>query len=470
MAGREISESRRVWLTEELAVWRKAEILGDDQATQIESLYETHGQSAQRRTSRAMFTLMGVAAFLVGLAVLLLIGYNWDGMPRPAKVATVFVVVLDTYGAAFWTRYVRRAHLPSELLFFLACIFYGSGIWLIAQAFHIQSHWPNGFWIWAIGVLPFALCLDTLLLHALFVALLAIWVGAEVIGFPERIGWGFTVNGAYTLPLLVLPGMLWAYAKRSPLAIALYVPLAVWWVVLQPVAWQATEQSVYVVGAVGAALLLLAEAHRPGDPMGVPFRFWGTAVSAGVLVPLSFADVIYELQFPHGSGAVTALTICILGGIGVVALAVFRSARSVPRDSDQGGLAAFAARQWFPVMMLALMAFLAIWNSNVTHAEPRYYHGGFDRWTPAVLLPTLMTNIALIALAIHLIRVGLNEDRGRPFTFGVLLFLLWAVLRYVDLFAGVGGMLGSAVMFLICGVALFAVARFWQGRKETPHV
>ncbi len=276
MAGREISESRRVWLTEELAVWRKAEILGDDQATQIESLYETHGQSAQRRTSRAMFTLMGVAAFLVGLAVLLLIVYNWDGMPRPAKVATVFVVVLDTYGAAFWTRYVRRAHLPSELLFFLACIFYGSGIWLIAQAFHIQSHWPNGFWIWAIGVLPFALCLDTLLLHALFVALLAIWVGAEVIGFPERIGWGFTVNGAYTLPLLVLPGMLWAYAKRSPLAIALYVPLAVWWVVLQPVAWQATEQSVYVVGAVGAALLLSAETAVPqkrnGTPMGSPGR------------------------------------------------------------------------------------------------------------------------------------------------------------------------------------------------------
>ena len=50
-------------------------------------------------------------------------------MPRPLKVATVFVVVLGTYGAAFWTRYARRALLPSELLFFLACIFYGCGIW-----------------------------------------------------------------------------------------------------------------------------------------------------------------------------------------------------------------------------------------------------------------------------------------------------------------------------------------------------
>ena len=121
--------------------------------------------------------------------------------------------------------------------------------------------------------------------------------------------------------------MLWAHNKRSPLAIALYVPLAVWWVVLQPVAWQATEQSVYLVGAVRAALLLLAEAHHPGDPMGVPFRFWGTAVSAGVLVPLGFTEFIRELQFPHGLGVVTGLTILIVGTIGVAALARFHLAR-----------------------------------------------------------------------------------------------------------------------------------------------
>jgi hypothetical protein len=39
----------------------------------------------------------------------------------------------------------------------------------------------------------------------------------------------------------------------------------------------------------------------------------------------------------------------------------------------------------------------------------------------------------------------------------------------VDLFAGVGGMLGAAVMFLLCGVGLLVVARFWLHRKETHH-
>jgi uncharacterized membrane-anchored protein len=47
----------------------------------------------------------------------------------------------------------------------------------------------------------------------------------------------------------------------------------------------------------------------------------------------------------------------------------------------------------------------------------------------------------------------------------VLYFLFWAVLRYADLFSGVGGMLGAALMFLLCGIGLFAVARFWVHRK-----
>ena len=339
---------------------------------------------------------------------------------------------------------------------------------------NIQSHWPDGFWYWAVGVLPFALALDTLLLHALLVALLAIWVGAEVLGFPERFfwWWGFEVNGGYTLPLFAALGLAWAYRKRSALAVGLYVPLAVWWIVLQPIAWHATEQSVYIVGAAGAALLLLAEAHRPGSKMAVPFRFWGTAVSAGVLVPLSFAGLIYELQPGHGSGLVTGLTILLSGVIGIAGLAALQSIRSARDANEPRGIAAFVSRQWVPLMLLALMAGLAAWNSNAAHATPRqvFFGVGQDRWSPEVLVPTLATNAAMIALAFHLIRVGLNEDRGRPFAFGVLFFLLWAVLRYIDLFAGVGGMLGAAVMFLICGVALFAVARFWQTRKEILHV
>ena len=43
-----------------------------------------------------------------------------------------------------------------------------------------------------------------------------------------------------------------------------------------------------------------------------------------------------------------------------------------------------------------------------------------------------------------------------------MLFLTWAVVRYVDLF-------GAAVMFSMCGVGLFSLARFWSQRKESTE-
>jgi hypothetical protein len=82
------------------------------------------------------------------------------------------------------------------------------------------------------------------------------------------------------------------------------------------------------------------------------------------------------------------------------------------------------------------------------------------------LLPTIVANVAMIILAFWLMGVGLREDRGRPFAAGVMYFLLWAVVRYVDLFGDFGGMLGAALMFFLCGAALFGVGFYWRNRKQ----
>ena len=62
----------------------------------------------------------------------------------------------------------------------MGCLFFGAAIWLLAQIFHIESSNYDALWWWAIGVLPFALLLDTILLHLLFAGLLALWLGFEV--------------------------------------------------------------------------------------------------------------------------------------------------------------------------------------------------------------------------------------------------------------------------------------------------
>ena len=141
----------------------------------------------------------------------------------------------------------------------------------------------------------------------------------------------------------------------------------------------------------------------------------------------------------------------------------------------QRRFAAILGRQWLPLALVLLLAGLCCWSGLFSQYDPQQpwygYYGDsardMQKWTPQVLLPVAAVNVAMVALALWLMRLGLREDRTEPFAAGVLYFLLWAVLRYADLFAGVGGMLGAAVMFLLCGVGLLAVARFWLHRKES---
>lgn len=450
MSKRAITAKQRAWLLDELSLWRRDALVSEQQAQHIADLYEGAGELAERGRSRAVSVLMAAAATLVGLAALLLIGYNWDSLSRDIKLVMVLGTIALTHAIAFRLRYKQNAPGRSETVFFLACLFYGAGIWLIAQVFHLNAHYPDGVWWWAVGVLPFALCLETRLLHALLVGLLALWAGMEVLNFGHLGGWlfgrwDFIPNGAYSLPLLAAPGILWAYRKQSFKTLGMYVPLLAWWTVLQVFAWKLGSNPIYFVGSVGALLLVVAEAHTVGSRFAIPYRHYGSLLVGGALVPLSFYDLnkhlvgeSLNLIAPPALLAVLALAI-VLGT---------NDRRTIP------------TRQLIPVGLVLLMALLPL-------AATLSRSMGGDK--TAALVLTVLVNVAMVAGAFWLMQVGLREDRGRPFGAGVLYFLLWSVLRYVDLFGDFGGMLGAALMFFMCGGALYAVGRYWQGRKEVRY-
>jgi hypothetical protein len=281
----------------------------------------------------------------------------------------------------------------------------------------------------------------------------------EVIGFAD-IGmwlfgrWGYFPNGAYSLPLLAIPGLLTAYRHGSLARVAIYVPLLVWWAVLQPFAWDWEEDSIYFIGTAGAALLVLAECHRIGNPLALPYRVYGSLLAGGVLIPLSFYEAQADIvrQTSEGISVVPAVVIAVVlvAAAGLVLFLRERHLGGAARGHDHRD------RLWAPIGFLLLMAVLPLWNAVAGE-------------TLGAVVPTILCNAAMLALAIWLMRVGLSEDRGRPFAVGVLYFLLWAVLRYFDLFGDFGGMLGAALMFGLCGAGLFGVAWYWRNRKEVQH-
>jgi uncharacterized membrane protein len=456
---RALAPAQRAWLLDEMKVWQSLGLLSGDGADEILALYETQRDSTSRQHATAIFVLLAVAAIFVALAALLLVGYNWEAMPTPLKLAIVFGVLGGTHALGFYLRYTAGKRRGSEVVFFLGCLFYGAAIALVAQIFHLNSHYPDGFWWWALGVLPFALCLDTLLLHLLAVSLLGAWIGTEILGFSHLGFWFFGrwpsfPNGCYTLLPLAGLGLAWAYRKQSPVAVGLYVPLIAFWAILQPMTWHWTEFPVFFIGSVGGFLLLCAELHPSGSTMAIPYRFWGAMLALGTLIPLSYIG-FYNEFFRGRHDEAFDLPLCLA----LVVLAALALALALRRGRVQDPAAltrplhAMLVRQWLPFGVMLLMLAFAAWDRLLSRSG-------------LALIPTVLANVAMLAAAYWLVTIGLREDRGQPFAGGVIYFLLWAILRYIDLFGDAGGMLGAALMFFLCGAAVFGVAMFWNRRRQ----
>jgi len=459
MDTREISDGQYEWLVGEIRSWTALGWISGDQSTQILSLYASPEQRAARRSERSIGVLMGLAALLIGLAVFLLVAFNWAAMPAGAKLAIIFATLGGTHWGGWFLRYRRGNRAASDVLFFLGCLFYGAAIALIAQIFHINVRDASGFWWWGVGVLPFALVVGSVPLHALVVAILGIYTSATAFDWvwrPEAWGFwrGFSAS-VLSVPFLAALGLLWAYRRGSARVLALYVALIAFWVVMQPVAWRFDDSPVYWIGAVGALLILIGECHPPRDELALPYRFFGVALAGGALIPLG----VYEFNQSSLVGvppihlAIEMASAVIVGAL-LLMVAADLDRRRTGREMSLWGAVVDEKRRWFPLALLVFFSLLGLWKATV--AEP--------------LLATIAANAGMVGLAFWLMRTGLNEDRGRPFLAGVAYFLVWAISRYIDLFGDFGGMPGAALMFFLCGAGLFGVARFWSTRKVAHNV
>lgn len=464
-ALRTLSATRREWLVGELDVWREAGLVGKPESAKILALYEPQAAEEQRQHQWFLVALGGIAATMLFAAVALLVSYNWDALTAGGKLVIVFGALVGIYAAAalLWRVGYERV---SEVVIFFGGLFFGAAIWLIAQIFHMESHYPDGYFFWALGVLPLALIFDTLLLHALFTALIAAWVGTEILSadtfgavvFGRRLP---VANGAYLAPLLLLPGLWNAYRRNSPPRLTLYLPALVWWICLQPIAWRMETGASYFIAAVGVLLLILAESHLPRSKMAITYRVLGALLFGAALIPLSYHQFASWTQH-EPSGRILLLTFFIvsLTLITVTAAEFVRYRALETGNRSQAELVEdIRRRQWLPLSLAGVTAFLALCSLLRDS-------GGLD----AGIVSALFANLAMLALAIWLMRVGVRDNRARPFVGGVGYFLLWVILRYIDLFGIAGGMLGAAALFAACGVAIGGLAWFWQQRHEVIHV
>jgi hypothetical protein len=157
------------------------------------------------------------------------------------------------------------------------------------------------------------------------------------------------------------------------------------------------------------------------------------------------------------SAAILLLSVCVFGAAEWLRYRLLEqgNTRAAQRMND------IRQRQWLPLALTGMMAALSLWSLQSTGLQPVP--------VDAVWVPTVAANAAMVALALWLISVGLREERGQPFAAGVLLFLFWIAIRYIDLFGEMGGMLGASLLFFLCGCVILAVMFFWRNRKRVQY-
>jgi len=429
------------WLHHQVQQWVDSTVISGEQAQAILCRYESTDDALKRRARRAFIAVCAMAVLMFAVGVLLLIGYNWDRIPRDAKVAMVFSVVAAAFAASAIT-YARGRPLAGELLALAATLLYGNAIWLLAQVFHIQSHYPDGLMWWMIGALITAHLLRSRLNGIEAIILLAFWAGFE--------GWDFARATYWFLPFAALS--IWLAYRLCSVVVLLLAILALgfWLLVSSTGPWQQEAAAATLMLTAGCAYYAAGLLHPENAIFRRAWQIIGLVILMIAVLPFTF-EQFYEYFSEWHETSLVPLLVAVAALL--FSLVVF--ARPSSRDWKADWPLPLAA-------VMSLIPWLMVLAQELWPEQMRvittdfYYHTGM----------AIAFNALVLAVAIWLIARGMRLDRALSFFAGVIYLLVLVLVRWIDL---IGDMLSSAMLFFIAGAVLLITAHFWRKRHAlTP--
>ncbi len=425
-------------LAREVKAWVGEGIITSEQAASICSRHGVNYYDQSRR-SLGYSVLVGLGCLFIGLAVITLIGANWDQIPRAARMSGLIALTL---GANFLGLRNFRLERTSAAVawFFLGSLLYGASIMLIAQIYHIDEHYPDGIFWWAMGVLPIALLLESTLNMILALCLGYIWFFVE------------SSLGLYPAMFPVfLAAAFWHLArnKQSNIVFLLLVSgLGVW--AEFTLAWFMAPVHGFTAGNENVALciglfltlhgfsrwLSQREENALAD-YGLLLGLWVQRFALITLFVLSFKDPwISMLKAGWKMPAFSAALSLVLSFLAL--WLVYKAKESLASTS----------------------VFVALFLSGLTAlvlVQSREYAQAFQ----------FADNIVLVATGLWLTVLGIQRSISHYFYLGVFTILATGLLRYIDF---VGDYIGTAILFGIQAAILLAAARYWKFHSARAEV
>jgi uncharacterized membrane protein len=426
------------WLRSEIERWTADEIISPDQADRLRQRYPAPADGPPW----GLLVFASAGALIIGLGVILLLAYNWNTIPKFGKLALVFASVIGAHvGGLVLYRQAGWQRRLGEAISLLGTMLFGAGIWLVAQIYHIDEHYPNGFLVWALGALALAWILESIPHALLATVLLAIWGGAEVFHFHVPNGRALALVAVGLVPL--------AWHMRSALLLA-FVLAAVELLLIANVLNHGGGSRAFA-SALGLGVMLIAAARltaqlRPSFSAGATvmaaFGFAGFFVCSYLLGFHDAADDLLDwTRHSAPNPRLAALHSWIVFVLAAGAW-VWIAWRSVTREMR------VAVEEWLvPIALLYAYGLAA---------------AGLGR-SAYTLLVAVTFNLILLGVAVMWMWRGCSESRLRPTVIGSLLLAAVVLARYFDLFQSLAA---RGLAFIVLGGIFMAEAMYYRKNRR----
>jgi uncharacterized membrane protein len=456
---KQISQHMMDWLKTEVHCWKSDGTISETQLNSIISQYDFLADSEQKK-STAFYTLISAASILAGAALLLLIGYNWETLNYIAKLGIIFGITISFQCLTLVSRFRWKNNPLSEVFSLLSCISYGSGIWLIAQIFNLNAHYPDGFYWWALGSLPLAFLGQSSLLWFLVIVLEIIWCFTEAnVNFNST--WLFfgrdthLPSAAYLMPLLLLPGFIWAHLKNCPTTMALHLIGFACWCLSLWIAWNFQSLALPLLGSLFALYWIAGMVIKTKKKHIFVSHQIGLLATWPMLCIISFYDFQKEIterikpEHNHGYATADGFFMFLIG----ITILIFYFKTVLSKT------------HYKPISFKEMILAFAVLTQFSLAPAISFYFGSECSFAMFII-----ANISMLGYSAVMMDEGLKTNSSPKFFLGVGTFLLWTIVRYFDLFGNFGGMLGASLLFFLSSLALIGLAFFWRLRKVAFYV
>lgn len=409
-------------LKQEVMAWVDDQIISPTQADKILARYSA-SVPAYRRMS---FWLQCLAATLAGFALLLVISKNWQHLSWFAQSAITLTPLILAQLWAVWQE--RNGNdLGAELGWFFASIALGTNIMIQAQIFHISAYYPNGVLFWVIGILPVLIFrgshINYLLASVLFFVYLIMQLDHH------------QFSALSFLPLATLCWFAWSMQRVStlvPLLVVLYMYLltilAHWHMGFTGINWE--------IAMILFSVAIIQQFIRLTQDWTRRLLYLALIFTALINILLTFRFFAHDATRHLASVAALIMSAAAIGSV-----AIYRRSIREPHLT------------WLVVAnLVATIASLLLQRALLSEPEYENYY----------LARTAANVIYLGSVAVLLFRA--IAIREKPlFMAAVMAFLLWTLIRYIDLFSNY---LITALIFALSAVALVLLNKLWERKYE----